>query len=161
MARGVKAAIVYFAIVFAAGFLLGTMRVLALAPLLGERLAVLFELPIMLAISWFACARIVNWFCVPGLRSPRLVMGGAALALLMFAEMGVSVFAFGRTIVQHLEAYRTAAALLGLMAQIAFALFPVIQSSARLRAPAGRISWSASSASPRGRRRRRRSRLAG
>lgn len=127
MIPGIKAAIGYFAVVFGMGFLLGTLRVLLIAPRLGEELAVAIELPVMLAVSWLTCARIIDWFSVPGALSPRLAMGGLAFILLMAAEMGVSVLAFGRTLVQHFESYRTAPSLLGLSAQIAFAAMPTIQ----------------------------------
>lgn len=131
MLRGVKAGIVYFAIVFAAGFLLGTLRVLVIAPRVGEQFAVLIELPLMLAVSWLACGWIVGHFSVPAALAPRLLMGGVAFLVLMAAEIGVSVLAFGRTVGQHLEAYQAAASQMGLLAQIAFALFPVIRLSIR------------------------------
>jgi len=41
----------YFALVFGAGFMLGPMRILCIAPRLGERTAELLEAPVMLAIS--------------------------------------------------------------------------------------------------------------
>jgi hypothetical protein len=127
MWRGGKAGLVYFAIVFAVGFLLGTLRVLVVAPKLGEPSAVLIELPVVLVISWIACGWTIIRFAVPGALAPRLMMGGTAFAALMAAEMGVSVIAFGRTAVQHFETYRAASAVLGLMAQIAFALIPVVR----------------------------------
>ena len=40
-----KAALLYFAVVFAAGFLLGTVRTLWIAPRLGTRVAELAETP--------------------------------------------------------------------------------------------------------------------
>lgn len=43
------------AIVFAAGFGLGTIRVLLLAPYFGELTSVVFEIPLMLLLSSFAC----------------------------------------------------------------------------------------------------------
>ena len=49
------AGLAYFAVVFAAGFVLGTLRVLVVAPHLGEIAAVVAELPIMLAVSWIIC----------------------------------------------------------------------------------------------------------
>ncbi len=131
MMRSVEAAIGYFAVVFGMGFLLGTLRVLLIAPRLGEELAVVVELPVMLTVSWLACGRIIDWLSVPGVLAQRLAMGGLAFVLLMAAETGVSVLAFGRTIVQHFETYRTAPSLLGLSAQIAFAVMPAIQLYAR------------------------------
>jgi len=122
-----KAGCVYFLVVFATGFLMGTLRVLLIEPMVGETRAVLLELPIMLAIAWFASLRVISWFAVPGRLRLRLAMGGLAFVLLILAEVGVSVMAFQRTIVAHFEAYLEPAALLGLAGQIAFALFPAAQ----------------------------------
>jgi hypothetical protein len=127
MRRNLKAATGYFAIVFAAGFLTGVLRVVAVMPHVGEETAVLIELPLMLAISWLACRWMVEQFALPHALTARLFMGSVAFGLLMAAEIGVSVLAFGRTVSQHVETYQKAAAIWGLAAQIAFALFPVIQ----------------------------------
>jgi hypothetical protein len=125
MAAAIRAGIAYFLVVFAAGFVLGTMRVLVAAPYLGEFGAVLLELPVILAVSWFACAWLARQFNVPSGVTHRLVMGFLAFMLLMLAEAGISVFAFGRSIAEHLASYRTASAQAGLAAQVAFALFPL------------------------------------
>jgi hypothetical protein len=45
----------YAIIVFLIGFILGTIRVLPLAPRLGETTAVIIEAPIILMASWFVC----------------------------------------------------------------------------------------------------------
>jgi hypothetical protein len=127
MATAIKAGIVYFAAVFAAGFLLGTIRVLALTPHIDDVHAVLIELPLMLVLSWHvsrwltARADDLNTFAA------RLVMGGFAFGLLMFGEAGVATFGFGRTLAEHVANYATAPAALGLAGQIAFAAFPAIQ----------------------------------
>lgn len=122
-----NASVVYFAAVFAAGFVFGTLRVLVLVPQVGDKLAVLIELPFMLSVSWFACRSIVRRFSVPAVFGPRLVVGGVAFALLMAAEAGMSVVGFGRTLAQHFESLLTTAALLGLAGQVVFALIPFAQ----------------------------------
>jgi hypothetical protein len=131
MLRAVTAGLGYFAIVFAAGFMLGTLRVLAVTPRLDEHVAVLMELPLMLAISWMACGWTVRYFSVLPAPAPRIVMGAVAFLLLMAAETGVSILAFGRTIAQHVQTYQGTASQMGLLAQIAFALFPVVRLWAR------------------------------
>lgn len=127
MSAAVLAGLVYFLIVFAIGFVLGTLRVLFVVPQFGETAAVAMEVPVMLTASWFACRWIVARFAVPDAAAARLVMGGVAFALLMAAEAGVSVFAFGRTVGEHFAVYTGSGAQLGLAAQVAFALFPLAQ----------------------------------
>jgi len=46
-----RAGVLYFALVFGAGFALGTIRTLWTAPSFGTRTAELMEMPIMLAVS--------------------------------------------------------------------------------------------------------------
>jgi hypothetical protein len=104
-----------------------TLRVLAFAPYLGEQLAVLLELSLMPAISWFACSWTVNRFNVLAAASAQLIMGSVAFILLMAADLGLSFFALRRTVTQHFQTFLNAASLLGIVAQFAFALFPVIQ----------------------------------
>ncbi len=127
MLSELKAAIGYFAIVFAAGFALGIVRVLAVVPLLGELRAVQIELPLILVISWVTCGWIVNRYSVPDKLISRLTMGGVAFALVMCAELGTSVLVMKHTVAEHFAAYRKAPAALGLLAQIGFALIPVMQ----------------------------------
>jgi hypothetical protein len=122
-----RAALVYFAVVFAAGFALGTLRVLLVAPRWGELPAVVLEAPVMLAISWRACASALRRFAVQG-RGEGLAMGATAFALLMTAEAALAVFGFGRSPVQYLQAFTTPAGAVGLASQVAFALFPLLRS---------------------------------
>ncbi|HET6468556.1 MAG TPA: hypothetical protein VFG43_09290 [Geminicoccaceae bacterium] len=135
MRAALQAGAAYFAVVFAAGFALGTLRVLVLVPRLGEA-AVLLELPVMLALSWLACGRLLRRFAVPGGLRPRLLMAGTAFALLMAAELGLSALAFGRSVAQHVALWGTWPGALGLAAQLAFASFPLV----RNRAPPGRAA---------------------
>lgn len=127
MVSALKAGVSYFALVFAAGFALGVMRVTIMAPRLGETGAIAFELPVMLALSWFVCAWLVRREAVLPTVPARLVMGVAAFTLLMAAEAAVAVFGFGRSLAQHLAGYRHANAQLGLAAQVAFASFPLLR----------------------------------
>lgn len=57
-----KAAIAYFSIVFAAGFLLGIVRVPLLVPPFGEHIAELMEMPLMLLAILFAARWTVQRF---------------------------------------------------------------------------------------------------
>ena len=133
MMRAIAAGAVYFLLVFALGFALGTLRTLfvADAPGKGRLLGVLIELPIMLITSWLICAAVIRRLRVPADAASRLLMGGIALLSLLLAEMLVGVLLFDRTPAAHFALYREASYALGLAAQIAFAAFPVIQGSRR------------------------------
>lgn len=126
MRKALIAGGLYFAAVFALGFLLGTLRVLVVAPRLGEMGAVLLELPIMLAASWLVCGALMARFEV-GARGTRAVMSAVALILLLIAEPVGAMLLFGRTPGELLESYRTGVAVLGLVSQIAFVLFPLFR----------------------------------
>lgn len=62
MSRVLKASFAYFGLIFALGFAVGTVRVLADVPSLGETGAVVLELPIMLAASWLVCGWLIGRF---------------------------------------------------------------------------------------------------
>ena len=123
----IKAGAAYFAVVFAIGFALGTVRTLFLAPRLGEQLAVLIELPLMLAASWFVCGWAVRRWQVPPAVAPRLTMGAVAFALLMLAEVTLSLTAFDRSLADYVRHLITPHGLTGLTGQLVFALMPVLQ----------------------------------
>lgn len=121
------AGLAYAAIAFAAGFALGVLRVSLIAPRLGETAAVMFELPIMLALSWLACRWIIARWHVPATVSARAAVGGLALALLLAAEAVLGTLGLGRTLAEHLASYQNLPERLGLAAQILFGLFPLLQ----------------------------------
>lgn len=75
-----KAGTAYFAIVFAVGFALGTIRVLWLTPYLGERMAELSEMPWMLLASVLSARWVTGKFALPALALQRLAVGMLALA---------------------------------------------------------------------------------
>ena len=127
MNAAARAGPAYFAAVFAAGFVLGTIRVVAFVPRFGETASVLLEAPVILAVSWMASAWATRKFRVSNTALPRLLMGAVAFSLLMLAELGVSVFIFDRSIEDHLAQYRSLPGLIGLFAQIVFAFFPLMQ----------------------------------
>lgn len=126
-ARTLLAGAAYFAIVFAAGFVLGAIRTLVLAPRVGPFAAVIVELPLMLAISWIACGKVLSRFAVPARAGPRLGVGASAFSLLMLAEVVLSLVGFGRAPSDYLAELGTPHGLLGLAGQVLFALMPLAQ----------------------------------
>jgi len=132
-----KAGTTYFAIVFAVGFVLGTVRVLLLLPFVGEAAAVFLEIPIILVASWIAARWTINRFDVPGEVAARLMMGAFAFALLILGELAVSSLSFGRPLQDTLVAYRSLPGAAGLFAQVIFALLPAAQAMLLRRRASG------------------------
>lgn len=122
----IQAAISYFVIVFVAGFVLGTIRTLIVAPQTNELVGVAIELPIMIAISWWACGVVVKRLKPASEVPSRLAVGLIALGLLLVAEAVVSM-SLGLTFRQHMALYATTPVQLGLFGQLLFGLFPLLR----------------------------------
>ena len=126
MLSSVKGAFSYFGLVFAVGFALGMIRTVFVGPVVGPTVAVMLEIPFMLAMSWFICRWVIRFHAVPAIPRDRAVMGGIAFCLLMMAELAVSFLMMERALTEHLAHYRSPDALIGLAAKVAFALFPLL-----------------------------------
>jgi type IV secretory pathway TrbD component len=97
-----KASLLYFAVVFGAGFILGTIRTLWVVPRIGTRWAELMEAPIMLLVTILASREIVLHLGIPPAPSGRLAMGVIALCLLLIAEFGFTLWLRGLSIREYL-----------------------------------------------------------
>ena len=98
-----KAGILYFAIVFGAGFVFGTIRTIWVVPRIGTRWAELFETPIMFVVTILAARWIVLGFSLPSVPTTRLEMGGIGLVLLVAIEFGPMLWLRGLSIRRYLE----------------------------------------------------------
>lgn len=121
--KWVGAGVAYWAIVFALGFVLGTVRVLWLAPSVGLVPATALELPLILATSWCAAGWLMRRFGI-ATSGGALAMGALAFALLMLAECALAVVLAGQTPAQWLAGFGQSHALLGLAGQVVFAALP-------------------------------------
>jgi hypothetical protein len=119
-----QAGLAYAGFVFVAGFALGAFRVGVVEPATGALAAVAIELPVILTVSWLACGAVLRRLPVPPRAQPRLLMGAAALAILLAAEILLAALAFGRGITDWTAALARPAGALGLAGQVIFALFP-------------------------------------
>ena len=99
--RVLRASLVYFALTFGAGFVLGPFRILVLVPRLGARTAELIEMPVMIGITWLAARWVTQKFSVPPERGPRLSMGVMAGALLLLAEFTLVLRLRGLTLEEY------------------------------------------------------------
>ena len=123
LARVFKAGLLYFALTFGAGFVLGALRILLLVPRIGARAAELAETPVMIAISWCAARWVVRRLDVPLAACPRLGVGLLALALMLVAEFSLVLRLRGLTLEEYFAtrdpvsgaAYYSALVLLALM----------------------------------------------
>jgi hypothetical protein len=94
-----KPAVVYFALVFGTGFALGLFRVPFLVPRIGERYAELLEMPFMLVAIVLAARLVVRRYRLT--RAASLVVGAAALVLLLGAEWLAGVWLQGRSFADY------------------------------------------------------------
>jgi len=99
--RTLRAALLYFALTFGAGFLLGPLRILFLVPRLGARAAEMVEIPVMIGITWLAARWVTRRFSVPPQRGPRLSLGVTAGALLLLAEFTLVLRLRGLTLEEY------------------------------------------------------------
>jgi hypothetical protein len=104
MKQSLKAAVLYFALVFGAGFVLGPIRVLWVVPRVGTRAAELMEMPIMLAVIVVAARWVVRRLAVPPARADRLAMGAVALALVLLMDFTVVLRLRGMSIEDYFAA---------------------------------------------------------
>ena len=125
--RAIQAGLVYCAVVFAAGLVLGLIRTVWVAPLAGELAAVMLQAPVLLAVASSACGWVAERFDVAEPFLDRLVMGGAALAALILAEAVTGLIVWRGALLAYFAAHGRSAVLLGLLVQLAFAVFPMIR----------------------------------
>ena len=120
----VKAGVVYFALVFGAGFILGTIRTLWVVPRIGTRTAELMEMPIMLAVTIVAARWTVLHLSVPMMWSARIEMGCLALVLMLIAEFGFVLWIRGQTIREHVASRDPVAGTIYYLMLAVFAIMP-------------------------------------
>lgn len=98
----VRAGATYFALVFGAGFLLALIRIPFLVPRFGVRSAELIETPFMLTVIYFAARFVVRRFALASSTGPAVAAGLLALALLLAAELSLTIVLQDRTVAQYI-----------------------------------------------------------
>ena len=97
-----KAGVLYFALVFGVGFVLGSVRTLWVVPRFGARTAELMETPIMFVVTIVAARWVVRRLAVPAKPSNRLGMGCIGLGLMLVAEFTLVLWLRGVSINEYL-----------------------------------------------------------
>jgi len=129
--KTLKAGFAYFALVFAAGFVLGTIRTLWVVPRLGPRTAELAEMPIMFGISILAARWVVRHLRVPPLWLRRLAIGCIALGLMLVAEFTLGLWMRGMTIREYFAARDPVSGTAYFLTLGAFAAIPIFAGRGR------------------------------
>jgi hypothetical protein len=121
-----KGGVLYFAVVFGAGFLLGTFRVLLVAPRVGERSAELMETPLMLVATIVGARWVATRLALAPSPAIRLGVGGLALGLLLAVEFTVVLWLRGLTISSYFASRDPVAGTVYAAALVAFAIMPLL-----------------------------------
>ena len=129
MKRVLWIALIYFGIVFLAGFLLGMIRVPLLVPRLGERISELIELPFMLIAVFFAARWISDRFGLYSKPFVALLTGVLAAIFLLSVEFSGVLWLRGLTMSEFLATRDPVAATLYYVAVGLFAVMPAILSA--------------------------------
>jgi hypothetical protein len=120
-----KSSVLYFAIVFGAGFALGPIRILWVTPRIGARAAEIVEAPVMLVISVLVARRLIPRLAIPRAPRIRIGMGGIALGLMLAAEFILVLWIRGISIRQYFAARDTVAGTVYYVALLVFAALPL------------------------------------
>jgi nitroimidazol reductase NimA-like FMN-containing flavoprotein (pyridoxamine 5'-phosphate oxidase superfamily) len=124
--RILRAALVYFVIVFGAGSVLGPIRTLLLVPRVGERIAELIELPVMLIVILMAAKFIVHRFQLPPHMIYRLGAGVIAFALGIVFEFGLVLKVTGVTLTEYFHTRDPVATAAYYISLVLLALMPLM-----------------------------------
>lgn len=130
--RTIKAGIAYFALVFGAGFVMGSIRVPFLVPRLGDRVAELIEMPLMFAVIVLAARFITKRFTLPTTALVRLSTGLLALVLLLAAELLLAVALQDRSLGEYVRSRDPVSGAVYLGMLVLFAAMPLVITRVRL-----------------------------
>lgn len=120
-----RAGVLYFLVVFGAGFLFGLLRVLLLVPRVGTRTAELIELPLMLVVIVFSARWILRRHDGLSIRQ-GLGVGALALGLLVAAELALAWLLSGLDPLAYAASRDPVAGTAYLLCLLAFAAAPVL-----------------------------------
>ena len=129
IAQALKPSLAYAAVVFAVGFVLGSIRVFLVVPRIGVRWAELLEAPLMIFASFLGARFIVShWGLLD--RAQCLVVGILSLAFMLLAEVGF-VLAQGINIPQYIAGRDPVSGPVYLLSLGIFTVMPLLVSAGR------------------------------
>lgn len=133
--RVLAAAASYFALVFAAGFCLGLVRVPFLEPALGKTASVLVEAPFLVLAMILAARHVVPRFGLEGHPWRAFAVGLLAVALQQAGDLGVAIALRGSTLASYVAEVFSVRSLPLLALLIVFAALPPVMAWRRSSAP--------------------------
>jgi hypothetical protein len=131
LTRIAAASVLYFAVVFGAGMLLGPIRVFWLEPRLGKSIAVLCEMPFLLTAMVLAARWLPGIVRLSGARGQLVAMGLGALILQQLADVVVGIMLRGLTLSEQLQNFETPAGVIYAVALLLFVAVPVLVNGRR------------------------------
>ncbi|CAN1494320.1 hypothetical protein MCEMSEM23_00292 [Rhabdaerophilaceae bacterium] len=123
--RLIVAGAAYFGLVFAAGFALGSIRVILLQPYLGAKISRLLELPVMIVLSYCAAVLVTRQLGPAG-RSEWFKVGFLAFVLLLGAELIFGYLLFRTGLTAFIKDVVTLLGFLNLLSQGLIIIFPAL-----------------------------------
>ena len=121
-----KSGVLYFALVFGGGFVLGTIRVLWIVPRVGTRTAELMEIPVMFVVTILAARWVVRRLSLLPTPATRLGVGFVALGFLLVTEFSVVLWLRGLTIRGYLASRDPVAGTVYFVMLGVFAVMPLL-----------------------------------
>jgi len=121
-----KAGVLYFALVFGTGFVLGTIRILWIVPSFGTRTAELMETPVMLVVTILAARWVARLLSLPPTAATRLGVGFVALGFMLGAEFTVVLWIRSLTIGEYLARRDPVAGTVYIVMLGIFAVMPLL-----------------------------------
>lgn len=121
-----KAGLLYFVLVFAAGFVLGAIRTVWVVPRIGQRRAELMEMPIMLLVVILAARGTALRLSVPPASPARLKMGCIGLIFMLAAEFGFVLWVRGISIREYLATRDPVSGTVYYAMLVVFAIMPLL-----------------------------------
>ena len=124
MLRTLQAALAYFAVVFAARFLLGVFRQVWAVPRVGVTGGALIEAPLLLAVMYLAAAWAVKREHVPAAARYRLSLGAVALTLQLIAEWAVALSIRQQSLTEYVGSRGLIGGLIYVLVLLVYLLLP-------------------------------------
>jgi hypothetical protein len=126
--RSLKAGVTYFLLVFVAGWILGPIRVLWVAPRFGPLIATLLEAVVMVIVMIMAARLAIRRFGVATSLAATISMGLIAFGLLIPAEIIGVVWIRTFSLKEYLGTFFSPAGLVALSMFLLFAAMPTFVS---------------------------------